>query len=402
MDITSLGLDENILFYTLGLFLVFGIATSTTDYLKGINHSEGEFDFISWVFFIPFLQILLSKGHFSSAIVIFLLIFENSVIGELDWSVDVFFISLTLLVVFQIRSNGNLIQKMHCGVPIISILLQLYDQHRKENSVAVNIFIPLFGILDVTHNIFMLQFTFLEYYTVFIWTSIIIIAGLNFMNKSLVFVSYGCEEVLYIIHTGIICTLGSLCCIAWFLSLTIPIKFENNSNLLSIRNKILCRGFVFIVVFMISIAVIMIPSMKYILNGTDPIIWMIKFLSIDSFKRSYLCLYWIALIPIFIISAHLLAINSLWSKFCNRKLFHFLMILIITPGIFDNDLFSFTLLALGVAFCAFILLETFRVMVLAFIPNDNITFYYDLFLSGIDTKRSVFFVAVEHVYSVQN
>jgi hypothetical protein len=391
MDISSLGLDENILFYSSGLFLVFGIATSATDHVKAVNYSDGEFGCISWVFLIPFLQILLSNGHFSSAIVIFLLIFENSVIGELDWSIDIFFISLTLLVIFQIHSNGNSIQKMpfYYGVPIISILLQLYDQLRMENSIAVNMCILLFWIWDITHNTFMLQFTFLEYYAVLVWTGITIIAGLNFMNKSVVFISYGCEEILYIVHTGIICTLGSLCSIAWFLSVIFPIKFENNPNLLPIRKVILYRGFVFIVAFVISILVIMIPSMKYILNGTDPILWIIEFLSTDSFKRSYLCLYWIGLIPLFIISAHLLAINSLWSKFCNRKLFHFLMILIITPGIFVSDLLSFTLLALGVAFCAFIFLETFRMMVLAFIPNDNITFYYDLFLSGIDTKRLV-------------
>jgi dolichol kinase len=60
------------------------------------------------------------------------------------------------------------------------------------------------------------------------------------------------------------------------------------------------------------------------------------------------------------------------------------MVLIIAPGIFMDELMSFTILALGVALCAFFVLETYRVTVLVPLLDDCITSYYRLFLDEKD------------------
>lgn len=208
------------------------------------------------------------------------------------------------------------------------------------------------------------------------------------MCKSNVERSFDYTEVLFVVQTGIISTLFSLCFIAWFLCFIIPLNGEINSAQLffftSIKVEPSKRGIVFLILLISCIVVVMLPSIQYVLADRNPVLWISGFLLHDSYKRLYLCIYWICLIITSVFAAQILAIKCRWPKFCTRKIFHFLMVLIIAPGIFMDELMSFTILALGVALCAFFVLETYRVTVLVPLLDDCITSYYRLFLDEKD------------------
>ena len=101
----------------------------------------------------------------------------------------------------------------------------------------------------------------------------------------------------------------------------------------------------------------------------------------------HLAIYWAGLLIFFIVAAQILANTSGLPKFCVRKIFHLLMILIIVPGLFIQDLFCFTILAIGVALSLFLVLETFRVIAFKNTGEDIISTYYDKFIDRKETER---------------
>lgn len=253
---------------------------------------------------------------------------------------------------------------------------------------------------QISNNKFNLQFSFVEYYGLVIWTGIIIIYIAKYANDSIQqqqqqLVRFQYKEIMLIIHIGLLCTVFALFSIAQLLSKIIPIKsvkqYENiSSSHNEMNNNIIQRGLFFGLLFLLSIFTTMLPSMRYILRGQNPIKWIIEFLFLDSYKRLYLCVYWVVLVIIFISVAYIIGGKySKLPKFYNRKIFHLLIVLIILPATCMEELLSFTILAMGVALCAFITLETFRIMILTHGGGviDNVSSYYGLFLDEKDMKR---------------
>ena len=304
------------------------------------------------------------------------LVFENAVISRINFSEEsAIIISLALLVASQDQCAPiRLLPGLHHLAMVVTMaeIVLLF-----QNSFCLWFFIlGLFvGILDVVQHHFRLQFTFLEYLLILIWAGHTVEASVKFQPQSTSLINFQCGEVLMVVNCGIICVSLILCVIALILE-----AFNlTYSQVINPRRLIFLRSITFFILLIIGIMTVLLPSLKYFLSGQPSISWILKFLILDSFERLYLCLLWCCLIILFVISSQIIAFYSRLPKFCNRKIFHFLIILIIAPGIFIERIKSFTLLAIGVAFCAFLILETFRILVLVPSGKDWITLYYTLF-----------------------
>lgn len=74
--------------------------------------------------------------------------------------------------------------------------------------------------------------------------------------------------------------------------------------------------------------------------ATDPLIWVLRFLLLDSQYRLGLCCYWVTFIGLSI-PAVLAAKDKLWPKICLRKIFHGLAMVLFAPPLLDPKLFAF-------------------------------------------------------------
>ena len=196
---------------------------------------------------------------------------------------------------------------------------------------------------------------------------------------------YGLKVTLRVTHTGLTVVICYLIIIATV--------FKTVESSASPRRSTLTPKLLKLATFsLLSVGVTLfalLPALRIALLGSSPAVWIVNFLIRDNCGRLLLTLYWICLVLIFTYAAQISATHFTIPKFANRKIFHLLMALIISPGLFIHDLFSFTILAQGVALCAFLILETFRVMVL--LPHsrgdDAISSYYSLFLDKGESMR---------------
>ena len=368
------------------IFLMFPVITllySTTISKTALNYFSEDKKYLSLHFLFPWLATIflcavrvIRIPDCCTAALIGALVFENVIIGRVNFSEEAtIVISLALLVASQSQCTP------------LPLLPDLYHLAMIITTAEIVLLLPksfcfwffilgLFvGILHVVQSHFRLQFTFLEYLLILIWAGNTVEAIVKFQPQLTSLINFQCGEVLMVVNCGIICVSLILCVIALILEAFNP----TYSQVVNPRRLIFLRSITFFILLIIGIMTVLLPSLKYFLSGQPSISWILKFLILDSFERLYLCLLWCCLIILFVISSQIIAFYSRLPKFCNRKIFHFLIILIIAPGIFIERIKSFTLLAIGVAFCAFLILETFRILVLVPSGKDWITLYYTLF-----------------------
>ena len=240
-------------------------------------------------------------------------------------------------------------------------------------------------ILRESDQKFNLQLTVLEKCALLLWTGVNTIVETSPTSDQRTISEYDHEIILRVTHSGLTFVMCYLIIIATVFKTAESSPFLTRSIPTSKFTKLT----IFLVLSVGAILYVLLPGLRLTLLGSSPTSWIVKFLIKDNCSRLILTLYWVCLVIFFTYAAKISATRFSIPKFANRKVFHLLMALIISPGLFIHDLFSFTILAQGVALCAFLILETFRVIVL--LPSlrgeDAISSYYSLFLDKGESKR---------------
>ena len=237
-------------------------------------------------------------------------------------------------------------------------------------------------IIHRYHDLFRLRFTYLEYYMFIvmvglIWEYVVLpnrfldISGFTGQHDVVDEQNdrFGYATVVDVSATGTICTLG-------ILTLTFTIyQFMLKSTISSSSRQTLqtYKIVLFLTVFTSLCGLILPWSLAGVLSTRHcggGFNWMLDFLTRDDNLRLHLCGLWIAMIVV----GGGLAWSSItqyhWSTVSSRKIFHVLIMAIILSGLFVESMCTFIVLAVSVACCGFIVLETFRIVVL--VSNDTI------------------------------
>jgi dolichol kinase len=376
--------------------LLFGAVAQSTFY--AINTSS-----ITILYGIPCISAYLfstagqmRESDVSNVCLISAIVFESSLVCEIPFSSMVWVISCIAAFVgitFQESSSFVVTQigLTRFQVIISATALQLAFIFTFYSS---NVLSPLTFLVSIyawhrANRDFKLQFTFLEHYTLILWTGIVLLAVMRRKVDRIHMEDYHQRQILYAVHSG----LAAVFCVLFCMAIIFGTNFHLSSRLAEYRLSSQLTGtktqkcVTFLLLFLGGVLLLVAPSLSYVLDGSNPAAWIINFLTMDNYSRLYLAIYWLCLVVVFIFAANALVTHSSLPKFCNRKLFHLLMILVIAPGLLTTDMYSFTVLALGVAFCAFLILETFRVLVLVPYGSDPISSYYEMFLDSRDSKR---------------
>ena len=240
-------------------------------------------------------------------------------------------------------------------------------------------------VLQESDRKFNLQLTVLEKCAILLWTGVNTITETRPIFDRTAISECDNRLILRVTHSGLTVVICYLIIIA---TVFVTLEFSSSKSQLTPTPKFVKLT----IISVLSVGCVLfalLPGLRFTLLGSSPTAWIVKFLIKDNCYRLCLTLYWMCLILFFTYAAKLSATSLRIPKCVNRKLFHLLMALIISPGLFIHDLFSFTILAQGVALCAFLILETFRVIVL--LPysrgSDAISSYYGLFLDKGESKR---------------
>lgn len=318
----------------------------------------------------------IQRSDCSTVALICAVVFENAIIGKVDsFDETTIILSLALLFGAQYRFS-SLPTSLHLHLAATAVIaVEIILLLPKNFHIWLSTSCILMAFLHMAQSYFKLQFTFLEYFLILIWTGKIVEAGVKFKPQLTSITSFQSGEVLMIVHCGITCVSMILCLIVLLLHHLIPIGAQTKF----VQRSVILRAITFFICLILGIVTALLPSLKYFLSGRSPVSWILDFLLFNSSDRLYLCLLWCCLIILFVLSSKVIAVYSKLPKFCNRKLFHLLIIIIIAPGIFLERYSAFTNLSIGVAFCAFLVLEAFRIMILIPSGRDWITLYYTLF-----------------------
>ena len=369
--------------------LLFGaVASQTTFYAI----TTGSITFLHGIpcisAFLLSLTDQMSSSNVSSVCLISATVFENALVSEISSSSMILAIlcSVILIVFFFHDSKmfyGPIRQEL---MPATAIGLMI--TFSSSNFLGHFTFLASIYAWHRANRDFKLQFTILEHHALLLWTGIFVYTATRRDVSRIHTEEYHLQQILYAVHSGLAAVLCILLCIA----LIFGIDFRLNSGAAECRLSSCLIGtkiqkcFIFLFLFVGGVLLLLVPSLSYVL-GTNPAVWIMNFLVMDNYSRLRMAAYWACLVILFVFAANALATHSTLPKFCNRKLFHLLMILVIAPGLLATSMFSFTILALGVAFCAFLVLETFRVLVLVPYGADPISSYYDMFLDRTDCRR---------------
>jgi dolichol kinase len=250
---------------------------------------------------------------------------------------------------------------------------------------AITVLCLAIYVLRESDHKFSLQLTFLEKCALLLWTGVNVITETRPPFDQAAIREYDQRLILRVTHSGLTFVICYLIVVA-----TVLLTVESSaSQTRPTPTPRFVKLLIFSALSVGGILFALLPGLRFTLQGTSPTAWIVNFLLKDNCYRLCLAMCWIGLVLFFTYSAQLLATHSSTPKFVNRKIFHLLMVMIISPGLFIQDLFSFTILAQGVALSAFLILETFRVCVL--LPysfgDDAISSYYSLFLDKGESKR---------------
>ena len=239
------------------------------------------------------------------------------------------------------------------------------------------------------HDLFHLQFTYLEYYMSIVMVGLIweyvVLQHIDFTHEQNI--SFGYTTVIDVAAVGTMCTLG-------ILTLTVLIfKFMLQST---ISTRQTYKMVIFLSVFT-TLGMIVFPwSFAGVLGNrhTGGIDWILDFLTRDDYLRFHLCGLWIVMLFIGGGLAWTSSTHYRWSTVSSRKIFHVLIMAIILSGLFIDSMGTFIVLAVCVACCGFIVLETFRNVVLIsnhsslrVTTEDSLAIFYRNFIDDKDLDR---------------
>jgi dolichol kinase len=377
--------------------LSFGAVAQTTFY--SINTMRSSSTIISYG--IPCISAYLfstagqmRESDVSNVCLISAIVFENSLVSEAFFSAMVLVISCIATFVGIIFQESFVAPRIGQTFQLI-IFSAVYQLALKLTLISSNVLGPFTFLVTIyawhrANRDFKLQFTFLEHSTLILWTGIVLLSATRIKSDRTHTEDYHQQQILYVVHAGLAAVLCVLFCMAIIFGINLQIssratEYRLSSQLTGTKTQ---KCLIYLLLFLGGVLLLVVPCLSYVLNGSNPAVWIINFLVMDEYCRLYLAIYWVCLVIVFVFAANALVTYSSLPKFCNRKLFHLLMIFIVAPGLLTTDMYSFTILALGVAFCAFLVLETFRVLVLVPYGSDPISSYYELFLDSRDSKRS--------------
>lgn len=312
------------------------------------------------------------KGsEFWSVVLICVLIVENAVVCDIVESTaswETLFFSSVAILTFDGLQNLSLaaipaFSKVLAGVIFLNHFLAL----KGDDQLYLFTFGCSLCAWYQANLMYKLRFTFLEHHLLTLLTGSTIKICLRKNSESLS--RYQLGNILSIVFIGL-ATIVLTLFVTSILLTSIPTESASFSTV--------DRRIFFIVLLICGILPV---AFHYRQSGVQFIGFML------GGYHVHLTIYWIFLLTFFIAAAQNLADNSGHPKFCVRKIFHLLMVLIITPGLFIQELFCFTILAIGVALCLFLVLETFRVMALKCPGNDFISTYYDKFIDRKENER---------------
>lgn len=384
---------ELLLFISPLVPLLFGTVKQTT--LYAINTSS-----ITIFYGIPCIAAYLfgtfgglREPDVSNVCLISAIVFENSLVNEISFSTTVLailYIAAFVGIMFQDTAAQIDSTEHQTITSATAFLLALFSTFYSRNILGPFTFLVSIYVWHRGNRDFKLQFTLLEHSTLIIWSGIFLLAATRHEIDRAHGDDYHQRQILDVVHSG----LATVLCVLFCIAIIFGVNFQLDSRATEYRLSSQLTGtktqkfFIFHSLFLGGVLLLVVPYLSYVLNGSNPAIWMINFLLKDHNSRLYLAMYWVCVVVGFIFAANALVTHSSSPKYCNRKLFHLLMNLVIAPGLLTTDMYSFTILALGVAFCAFLILETFRVLVLVPYGSDPISSYYEMFLDCRDNKRS--------------
>lgn len=327
----------------------------------------------------------------SNVCLISAIVFENSLVSEISFSFMVLVILCVAAfvgIIFQ-DSFGQINVTRYQLIALATAFLPLVTYYSSNVFSSFTFLVSIYAWHRANRD-FKLQFTFLEHFTLILWTGVVVLLATRRDVGRIHTEDYHLQQILNAVHSG----LAAVLCILFCIAITFKTNIQFGSRMIEYLLPSQPTGtksekfILFLFLFLGGVLLLLVPCLSYVLNGSNPAVWIINFLVIDNYSRLYLAIYWVCLVVVFVFAANALVTHSSLPKFCNRKLFHLLMILVIAPGLLTTDMYSFTILALGVAFCAFLVLETFRVLVLVPYGSDPISSYYEMFLDSRDCKRS--------------
>lgn len=310
------------------------------------------------------------KGSdFWNVALVCILVAENVIVRDISTSLETVFVSFIAicshdgLQISAIAAIPTSIKGIVCGILFYQILaIKEYDQ----------LYMFIFGCSvcawQTANFIYELRFTCLENHLLMLLTGSIIDTCLRPQNDDALS-RYQVGHILSVIGTGIATVV---------LTLLITSVILTSFSAESFGSLIVDRGLLFAVLLICGILPVALLH------------WRDSFRLLSFMLGGYhvhLTIYWTCLLVFFIAAAQSLANKSGLPKICVRKIFHLLMILIIIPGLFIQELFCFTLLAVGVALSLFLVIETFRVMAFKNAGDDIISTYYDKFIDRKETER---------------
>lgn len=198
-----------------------------------------------------------------------------------------------------------------------------------------------------------------------------------------------CLLVVEIFITAILLTILKTETIMHAIATASNYLYPRPNDVIDTVNFIPIRRVVYVVVVAVNTVTVLLPQVDSIGIANFPL-WLLHFLVRTHYYELYLCLFWIAMIAVFSVIAYYAAAVWGFPRTCNRKIFHFLVVLMFAPALYccsrlllvtagmsghattrealystwGYRIVAFLELALGVAVNVFILFEYIRLCLL--------------------------------------
>lgn len=244
--------------------------------------------------------------------------------------------------------------------------------------------------LQYCQKVYQLRLNFIEYFLLIVVVGMMWAAVLRADDGHDDDDTFGCKMVLDVSAVGALCTMATLMVTVAATNLLTQISYQ------------LHHAAAFLLLFSVSV-VLIFPSCISAVVGRQhrgAFDWILEFLAKDGYLRGQLCCLWLAMIVVGGSLALVAITHGRWTKVSSRKVFHVLIAIIIMPGLLWQSLLSFSVLAMCVACCGFVVIETFRTFVLSKSSGvdrgslstdqvyvDRLSAYYNNFVDRKDLDR---------------
>lgn len=128
----------------------------------------------------------------------------------------------------------------------------------------------------------------------------------------------------------------------------------------------------------------------------NPIVWLVQFIFYyNNLLSLYLILHWLIVLIITIPIIKIISARNIFPQIINRKLFHFIAVIMFALPLCIDKLQSFIVLSFAIVTCLFFVLEVLRCHLIPEMTfSMTISSYFELFLD----KRDCAGYAVSHLY----